>query len=28
VNIEDATWEEVMGLIGEYGLENAVGPPP
>ena len=28
VEIEDATWEQVMALIREYALEDAVGPLP
>jgi uncharacterized oxidoreductase len=28
VDIEDATWEQVMALIREYALEDTVGPLP
>jgi LDH2 family malate/lactate/ureidoglycolate dehydrogenase len=28
VNIENATWEQVMTLIREYALEGTVGPLP
>jgi LDH2 family malate/lactate/ureidoglycolate dehydrogenase len=28
VEIENATWEQVMDLIREYALEDTVGPLP